>query len=280
MYGKQLRGMQIGSFSIEIDLVDDCVIRFRRSDDKVVVVDLLVGMHMYANVGGAGTLILKMIQHKDDKLAGLESLEIDKTLSENGHPIILMHFPDVLTLFNRIGVRAVNDALMAQFEHVHGGVGGVRSAVQACEIDSVKKIKIHPRSNCHATRVEYIVRDAINTAFVGFIHNKVLYSGGSAHAKRIDHCIQIGHTILAIETDESAHQYYKKEDERYQDFMETFSYKFLFIRFNTHTNREHPYAKTDLQHKIRVLLHTIGTQMNRIRNGHNVYKLEIVKLFY
>jgi len=141
-------------------------------------------------------------------------------------------------------------------------------------------LKFWNRIGIQATRVEYIVRDAINKAFVGFIHNKVLCSGGSAHAKKIDHRIQIGHTILAIETDENAHKYYKKEDERYRDFMETFSYKFVFIRFNPHTNREHPYAKTDLQHKIRVLMHTIRTQMKRIRNGHNVYKLEIVRLFY
>ena len=114
------------------------------------------------------------------------------------------------------------------------------------------------------------MRHAIDTAFVGFTHNKVLYSGGSGHAKKIDHHIQIGHTIIAVETDKRAHRDYQNEDERYQDFMQTFSNKFVFIRFNSHTNREHPYAKTDFQHKIRVLMRTIRTQMNRIRNGQNV----------
>jgi len=147
-------------------------------------------------------------------------------------------------------------------------------------MDFPDMLKFWNRIGIQATRVEYIVRDAINKAFVGFIHNKVLYSGGSAHAKKIDHRIQIGHTILAIETDESAHVSYKHENERYQDFMRTFSYKFVFIRFNPHANREDPRAKTDFKHKLHVLMDCIRTHIERIEKGQNVWKLEIVRLFY
>jgi hypothetical protein len=124
------------------------------------------------------------------------------------------------------------------------------------------------------------VRDEIDTFFGGFIHNKVLKGGDSSHQKKIDHRLRIGNTILAIETDEHAHVSYKQENERYQDFMRTFSYKFVFIRFNPNANMEDPDATTDFKHKLHVLMYYIKTLSERIQKGQNVWKLEIVRLFY
>jgi len=144
----------------------------------------------------------------------------------------------------------------------------------------IEKYPEDPRSQCPIgyKRAEISVREAIDTAFDGFIHNKGMH--GEIN-KRIDHRLLIGNTILAIETDEFAHQYYgeTKENTRYQEFLTETSYKFIFVRFNCDTNRESGNAKTDLKHKIRVLLHTITIQMSRIRHGQNIQRLEIWKLF-
>ena len=122
------------------------------------------------------------------------------------------------------------------------------------------------------------MREAIDIAFDGFIHNKAMRGETE---KRIDHRLLIDNTILAIETDEFAHQYYGEtnEKERYDEFLTKTSYKFIFIRFNCDANRESGNAKTDLKHKLPVLLHTITTQMSRIRHGQNIQRLEILKLF-
>jgi len=133
-------------------------------------------------------------------------------------------------------------------------------------------------------RLEVLVRDAIDAVFGGFVHNRVMTAGSwnPRHSRRIDHHVRIGNTILAVETDEYAHRSYKQADEieRYHDFMRTFSYRFVFIRFNPHANMEGLYSKTDLKYKLRVLMHHISIQMHRIQGGHNTGKLEIVKLFY
>jgi len=129
-------------------------------------------------------------------------------------------------------------------------------------------------------RIEYIVRDAINNHFDGFIHNKMIPGGANEHDRRIDHCLLIDHTILAVETDEKAHQHYKKEQMRYYDFMSSFPHKFVFIRFNPDDNLEKPGRKTSVEHKIRILIKTIKEQMYRIRAGSNIWTLEVVWLFY
>jgi len=185
-----------------------------------------------------------------------------------------MDFEDVLVFFNRIGVRIVNNHVMS----VYGNVDGVGDDVETHVVKSVYKIQ--PPSNCHTIRIESMVRDEINTFFDGFIHNTVMKCGEFFHTKRIDHRLRIGNTILAVETDEHAHVSYKHENERYQDFMRSFSYKFVFIRFNSHTNREDPRAKTDFKHKLHVLMDCIRTHIERIEKGQNVWKLEIVRLFY
>ena len=132
-------------------------------------------------------------------------------------------------------------------------------------------------------RRETVVSEAIDGVFKGFVHDKAFFTGGCCpHRRRIDHRIPINGTVLAIETDENAHVGYDKDDEniRYDDLFMAISTKFIFIRFNCDTTREDYGAKTSLEHKIRVLLSCIGTQITRIRNNENTELCEIVKLFY
>jgi len=144
----------------------------------------------------------------------------------------------------------------------------------------IQKYPEDPRSQCPIgyKRAEICVREAIDTAFDGFIHNKTMRG---LTKKRIDHRLLIGNTILAIETDEFAHQYYdeNKEKERYHEFLTETSYKFIFIRFNCDANRESENAKTDFKNKLRVLLQSITTQISRIQHGQNIQRLEIQELF-
>ena len=62
--------------------------------------------------------------------------------------------------------------------------------------------------------------------------------------------------------------------------MRNFSYKFVFIRFNPHSNMEYSTEKTDFKRKLSVLMDYIATHIERIEKGQNVWKLEIVRLFY
>jgi len=125
---------------------------------------------------------------------------------------------------------------------------------------------------------EILVREAVDIAFSGFIHNKVILGETN---KRIDHRLLIYNTILAIETDEFAHRNKSEtqENARYDEFLTKTPYKFVFIRFNCDANRENSDAKTDFQYKLHVLLHNISFQISRIRYGQNIKQLEIWKLF-
>ena len=134
-----------------------------------------------------------------------------------------------------------------------------------------------------AIRHEELVRGVIDANFEGFVHNKVMprVVQGKECRRLIDHRLQIGNTILAIETDENAHVDRDQVDEkrRYNEFISSFPYKFVFIRFNPHANMEEKHAETDLKHKLGVLMRSIKSQMLRIRVGSNVKKLEIFTLF-
>jgi len=163
---------------------------------------------------------------------------------------------------NRLGVLRVNKALMAFFERGNDLFDSMRMT---------KKL-----------RIEHIVREAIDNAFDGFIHDKVIVNAAEYHVRRIDHRIRIGNTILAIETDEKAHESYKEEDEkqRYTDFISLFPYKFVFIRFNPDDNRENDDSKTSVEFKISFLIKTIRHQMQCIEQEQNKRKIEIFWLFY
>uniref|UniRef100_A0A6C0L9V1 DUF559 domain-containing protein n=1 Tax=viral metagenome TaxID=1070528 RepID=A0A6C0L9V1_9ZZZZ len=94
--------------------------------------------------------------------------------------------------------------------------------------------------------------------------------------RRIDHRKLIGSTLLAIETDENAHDGYDKQDEenRYHDLYMGHGGKMIFIRFN-------PDGKgVDMEDKLERLLEEIQTQIDRIENEDNTELVEIIKLFY
>jgi len=265
MYGKYMRDIIILDFYVE----SDKVVRFRHRDGKVVFVDLLAGVGGYSrSVDTCQQHMRKMVKRKDVKLADLESLEVTAGRQTGSH--CLMFFEDAIKLLSRMDVCEVNNALLAHYERTKDSVDSM-----------VRAVHTPPPSSC-IPRVEYIVRDAINKHFDGFIHNKVMAGGAHGHDRRIDHRLLIGNTILAVETDENAHDNYRHEDEqrRYLDFHLSFPHKFVFIRFNPDNNMEKAGSATSVEHKIKILVETITYQMHRIQRGHNVSKLEVVWLFY
>ena len=78
MYGKKMRDIHMAGFSVESDVV----VRFRSSDDKVVVGDLLVGVGKNGKFGHAQEAVYKLIENCDDKVSDLESLEVDKEFDQ------------------------------------------------------------------------------------------------------------------------------------------------------------------------------------------------------
>lgn len=126
---------------------------------------------------------------------------------------------------------------------------------------------------------EIMVRNAINTNFEGFIHDKPLYTDNCncTHKRRIDHRKLIGNTILAIETDEFGHIGYDKKDEeiRYHDLFMIHSGKWIFIRFNPDDN----FSKIDIDDKLNKLIETMHDCIDRIKNNENSELVEIIKLY-
>ena len=125
---------------------------------------------------------------------------------------------------------------------------------------------------------EIRVRNAINEAFEGFIHDKPLYTGqcNCTHRRRIDHRKLIGATLLCIETDEFGHAGYDPKDEelRYDDLYMIHSGKWIFIRFN-------PDGKgVDMVDKLARLMQEIQIQIERIENDENNELLKIIKMYY
>jgi len=80
MYGKRIRDIHMGGFSVQNCGLDDRVIRFRKRDHKVLMPELLAALGRYDCYKTAHRAILKLVTNKDDKVADLTSLEIDTTL--------------------------------------------------------------------------------------------------------------------------------------------------------------------------------------------------------
>jgi hypothetical protein len=133
---------------------------------------------------------------------------------------------------------------------------------------------------------EIAVRDYINENFVGFQHDKPLYSGNCdcTNRRRIDHRILIGNTLLCVETDENQHKSYDKKDEeiRYDDLYMLHSGKFIFIRFNPdkYINSKNKSVNPMIYMRLPVLKEEIEKQIDRIKNEENTELLEIIKLYY
>lgn len=139
--------------------------------------------------------------------------------------------------------------------------------------DDPRCIKTHHMSK------ELMVRNFINEHFDGFIHNIPMYTGNCdcSHRRRIDHRKLIGHTILAIETDEFGHRGYDAKDEeiRYDDVYMIHSGKWIFIRFNPDSN----ISKVDIEDKLTKLKETMDKCIDLIEHEENTELVEIIKLF-
>jgi len=86
MYGKKMRDVHMAGFSVE----SDKVIRFRSSDGKVAVGDLLVGVSKYVSVSKAQETIFKYMESKDNKIRDLD-IEVDeKLLDEVSHSNLMI----------------------------------------------------------------------------------------------------------------------------------------------------------------------------------------------
>ena len=131
----------------------------------------------------------------------------------------------------------------------------------------------------YAHTKEIMVRNAINTNFEEFVHDRSLYTGNCdcTHRRRIDHRKLIGNTILAVETDEFGHRGYdqKEEEIRYDDLFMIHSGKWIFIRFNPDDN----FSKVDIDDKLDKLIETINECILRIENNENTELVEIIKLY-
>ena len=78
MYGKKMRDVHIAGFSVK----SDAIVRFRRSDGKVVVADIMVAVGKYGKFGHAQEAIYKLMVNCDDKVSDLESIVVDKELDQ------------------------------------------------------------------------------------------------------------------------------------------------------------------------------------------------------
>ena len=84
-----MKDIYMGEFSAENNRLDDRVIRFRKSDNKMVMPDMLRALGRYESYQSAHRAVLKLVTSNDDKVTGLTSLEIDTTLFDMVmHPYI------------------------------------------------------------------------------------------------------------------------------------------------------------------------------------------------
>ena len=133
---------------------------------------------------------------------------------------------------------------------------------------------------------EIAVRDYINSNFIDFKHDSVLWTGNCdcTHRRRIDHRQLIGNTLLCIETDENQHKSYNNKDEeiRYDDLYMIHGGKFIFIRFNPdkYKNKKGETINTLLIKRLTMLGEEIKKQIDRINNDENKELVEIIKLYY
>jgi len=97
MYGKKMKDIYMGEFSAENNRLDDRVIRFRKSDNKVVMPDMLWVLGRYTSYKNANRAVLKLTTSNDDKVTGLTSLEIDTTLTDTVIHLYIHHNTYIMT---------------------------------------------------------------------------------------------------------------------------------------------------------------------------------------
>ena len=127
-------------------------------------------------------------------------------------------------------------------------------------------------------RAEDTVKAYINANFAGFIHDHQMPTAHCVcdHRRRIDHRMEIGNTLLCIETDEHHHRNYDKDDEdaRYHDMLVAWGGKLVFIRIN-------PDGKgPPLEERLERLHAEITRHIGRLERGENSLYLEVWHLYY
>jgi hypothetical protein len=131
---------------------------------------------------------------------------------------------------------------------------------------------------------EIIVRDFLNLNFEGFIHDRSITTPDCSCLRRIDHRKLVEDTLLCIETDESQHKSYNRDDElkRYHDVHINWGVgKVVWIRFNPDmykigNMRKNPQMAT----RLTALRKEIERQIIRIENGENGDLVEIHYMYY
>jgi hypothetical protein len=126
---------------------------------------------------------------------------------------------------------------------------------------------------------ELQTKSFIDMNFPGFVHNSCIEAGNPCDCtvrRRIDHRMEIGNTLICVETDERAHTGYSVQDERdrYHDLIMGWGRKLVFIRFN-------PDGKgVSMEEKLACLAEEIHKQVRRVEAGENKELLERIYLFY
>ena len=133
---------------------------------------------------------------------------------------------------------------------------------------------------------EIQVRDYINSNYSGFIHDKPVYTNhcDCSIRRRIDVRNIYGNTMLAIECDENQHLDYDEKDvqARVNDLYMAFSGKYIYIRMNPDTFKNHEDKRRNPGLKTRLprLKEEIDKQIKRIEVGENRELVEEIFLFY
>ena len=119
-----------------------------------------------------------------------------------------------------------------------------------------------------------------------FVHDKPMWIDHCecTHKRRVDLRLLINDTILAIEVDEKQHKDRNQEDEtvRYDDLYMIHSGKWIFIRYNPHSYKNHngKHKNTPSDTRLNTLVTLIKSKINEITNGTNTELIEIHKLYY
>jgi len=80
------------------------LVRFSKSSDKVFFCDMLVQLGTYKTITEAHDAIMLLVNAKDIKMNGLDSLEINDEVLSNGKSVILMSCPHAIKLLKLLGV--------------------------------------------------------------------------------------------------------------------------------------------------------------------------------
>jgi hypothetical protein len=135
-------------------------------------------------------------------------------------------------------------------------------------------------------RVEFQVRDYLNSHFPDFVHDQPIHTAHCvcSHRRRVDHRRLVGNTLLCVETDENFHRYYNKgdQDARYHDVIMAWGGKLCFVRFNPdnfNLDDRHDHGPP-LAERLERLRAEVTRHIERLERGENTSYLEVHHLYY